>query len=391
MISFENAINIILDKAFELTIEQIDIKNALNRIIATDVVSDIDMPPFDKSAMDGYACKYEDISNSLEVIEVIPAGKKPEHIINKGQCSKIMTGAMIPQGADCVLMVEQTQLIDDNKIRFIENKTNKNICLKSEDISKGDKLILKGTILKPQHIAILATTGYTKPFVYKQPRVGILSTGDELVEPNIIPAISQIRNSNSYQLYAQVNATGSISNYMGIAKDDRTNISNILKNTITNNDVILLSGGVSMGDYDLVPEILEQLNVKLLFQKIAIQPGKPTVFGILENKFIFGLPGNPVSSFIIFELLVKPLLYKMMGNNLTTKNIKMPMGIDYFRNKSDRKAFIPVIISTEGTILPVEYHGSAHLNSLCNTDGLISIPIGQNQLNKGDIVNVRLI
>lgn len=146
-----------------------------------------------------------------------------------------------------------------------------------------------------------------------------------------------------------------------------------------------------MGDYDLVPEILEQLNVKLLFQKIAIQPGKPTVFGILENKFIFGLPGNPVSSFIIFELLVKPLLYKMMGNNLTTKNIKMPMGIDYFRNKSDRKAFIPVIISTEGTILPVEYHGSAHLNSLCNTDGLISIPIGQNQLNKGDIVNVRLI
>jgi len=391
MIPFEKAINIVLDNAFELNSEQIDIKNSLNRIIASDVISDIDMPPFDKSAMDGYACKIEDIHTTLEVIEVIPAGKIPNNSINKGQCSKIMTGAMIPKGADCIVMVEQTEIIENNKIHFTANKTSKNICFKSEDISIGDKLISKGTILKPAHIAILASTGYASPLVYKQAKVGIISTGDEIVEPNIKPAISQIRNSNSYQLYAQVTSIGCIPQYMGIANDNENSILYKIKDAFIDNDVILLTGGVSMGDYDLVPEILEQLNVKLLFQKIAIQPGKPTVFGIFENKFIFGLPGNPVSSYIVFELLVKPLLLRMMGNNHTFQNIKMPMGVEYFRNKSDRKAFIPVIFSTEGTILPAEYHGSAHLNSLCNTDGIISMPIGQNKLNKGEMVDVRLI
>jgi molybdopterin molybdotransferase len=391
MITFEKALSLVLDKAYKLEKEQIDIQVALNRVIAKDVISDIDMPPFDKSAMDGYACRKEDIHDILEIIEIIPAGKIPEKTISKNQCSKIMTGAMIPKGADCVLMVEQTELVGNNKMKFTSNHTNNNICYKSEDISKGETIISRGSILKPQHIAILASTGYAKPVVYKQPKVGVLSTGNELVEPSVIPSLSQIRNSNSYQLYAQVNVLRCLPNYYGIANDDKESLVNILKNSISDNDVTILTGGVSMGDFDLVPEILEQLNIKLIFKKIAIQPGKPTVFGMFENKFIFGLPGNPVSSFILFEMLVKPLLLKMMGNTLTFQNIKMPMGIEYERKRSDRKSFIPVKLTPEGTIVPVEYHGSAHINSLCNTDGIISLEIGKNQINKGEIVDVRLI
>jgi molybdopterin molybdotransferase len=391
MISFEQALAIVTEKTYEPGTELVDITVSLNRIIAEDVISDIDMPPFDKSAMDGYACRQEDIKNILEVIETIPAGTAPIKTIEKNNCSKIMTGAMIPPGADCVLMVEQTETIENNKIRFTGERTNKNICFKSEDISKGQKLFSKGTLLKPPHIAILATTGYSRPLVYKQPSVAVLSTGDELVEPGVIPGPSQIRNSNAYQLYSQILACGCKPNYYGIASDDKTMIHDILKKATYENDVTILTGGVSMGDYDFVPEILEKLKIQLHFKKIAIQPGRPTVFGTLGKKFIFGLPGNPVSSFMLFEMLVKPMLFKMMGNTMRFVNIKLPLGNDYTRKRSDRKAFIPVKISAEGTIIPVEYHGSAHLNSLCETDGIIIMNIGQEKINKGELTDVRLI
>ncbi len=391
MIPFETALDLVLKKSYKLEKEQIEIQHALNRILAKDVISDIDMPPFDKSAMDGYACKREDLNETLEVIEIIPAGKTPQKKIEKNQCSKIMTGAMVPQGADCVIMVEQTLSIENNKIKFTGNHTNNNICYKSQDIVKNETLISRGNILKPQHIAVLASTGYAKPYVYKQPKVGILSTGNELVEPSEIPALSQIRNSNSYQLYAQTKLLNCIPNYYGIANDDQQSLHDFLIRSITDNDVTLLTGGVSMGDFDLVPEILEQLKVKIIFKKIAIQPGKPTVFGMLDNKFIFGLPGNPVSSFILFEMLVKPLLLKIMGYNYSIPDYKAPMGMDYERKKTERKAFIPVKLTEEGSVLPVEYHGSAHINSLCDADGIISVEIGKSQINKGEIVNVRLI
>jgi len=182
-----------------------------------------------------------------------------------------------------------------------------------------------------------------------------------------------------------------IPNYYGIAGDSEEEIYRIILKAVPDNDVIVLTGGISMGDYDIVPEILEKAKFKLLFKSVAIQPGKPTVFGSLDNKLCFGLPGNPVSSYIIFELMVKPLLFKMMRMDYSPLYIKMPMGTTYKRKTTDRMAWIPVIITKDGYVMPVEIHGSAHVNALCKADGLVSIALGKESLRKGEKVYVRQI
>ena len=391
MILLEKALKIVLDSAFELGIEKVSLNNSLNRILAKDILSDMDMPPFDKSAMDGYACRKQDLKNELKIVETIIAGKAPEKGIQKNQCSKIMTGSMVPEGADCVIMVEHTKEIGENKIVFTEEKTNQNIAFKAEDINTGDVVLKKGILIRAQHIAVLASVGCTMPSVYKRIKVGVISTGSELVEPDKKPGLSQIRNSNAYQLISQIEQIGCIPNYVGIAIDTPEASLKAIKTALNENDVILLSGGVSMGEFDFIPDILKELNVKIFFQTLAVQPGKPTVFGMKEKKFIFGLPGNPVSSFNIFELLSKPLLYKMMGYNYKPLSIKLPLAKSYERKKAKRLSFIPVKITDEGKVLPIEYHGSAHSKALVNADGLISVPIGVTKINEGELVDVRQI
>jgi len=291
MIIFEEAYKLVINSAVKVENEYVDLNNSLNRILAEDVISDINSPPFDKSAMDGYACRKEDMHNELQVIEVIPAGQVPEKPIEKNLCSKIMTGAMVPDGADCVLMVEYTEDISKNKIKFIKESTKNNIAYAAEDVKQGDIVLKKGTKIKAQHIAVMATTGYIKPLVAKKVRVGIISTGNEIVEPNIKPGLSQIRNSNAYQLIAQVEQAGAIPDYIGIAKDDEESSYKLIVDAFSRNQLVLLTGGVSMGDFDFIPDILDDLNIDIKFKTIAIQPGKPTVFGIKGNQFVFGFPG----------------------------------------------------------------------------------------------------
>jgi len=392
MIKFEKALDIVLNSVqFTLQTERVGFTDSLGRILAEDVKSDINMPPFDKSAMDGFACRREDIDNELEIIEVLPAGKVPEKSIGKNQCTKIMTGAIVPEGADCVIMVEHTEAAGDNNIRFTFDYTSNNICYFAEDIKKDDLVLKKGIEIKPQHIAVMASVGYTKALVFKQPRVGIISTGDELVEPSVFPAKSQIRNSNSHQLVAQVTRTGAIPVYIGIAGDSEEITFTTISKALQENDIVLLTGGVSMGDFDFVPEIMTKSGVDIKFRTLAVKPGKPTIFGTFgENKFIFGLPGNPVSSYTQFELLVKPLMLKLMGINELPKPLRLPMGDKYKRRKSTRKSFIPVNIS-EGKVYPIEYHGSAHIHSYVFADGITSIEIGKEKLEIGEIVDVRQI
>ncbi len=393
MILFEEALNIVTQAAQTTqTTEKIDFLGAQGRILAESVRSDINMPPFDKSAMDGYACRKADIKNDLEVIEVLAAGKIPHETVGPNQCTKIMTGAIIPEGADCVLMVEHTESVDDKHIRFIKEETNTNICYFAEDIKKDDLVLEKGIIIKPQHIAVMASVGYTQALVFKQPRVGIISTGDELVEPQHMPAKSQIRNSNGYQLIAQVRRAGGIANYIGISEDSEAVTYDTISKAVSENDIVLLTGGVSMGDFDFVPDIMEQIGIDIKFRTIAVQPGKPTLFGTYKNDtYIYGLPGNPVSSYTQFELLVKPLLLKLMGNETPQVAIRMPMGTSYHRRKSVRKSFLPVTISDDGKVMPVKYHGSAHIHSYVFADGIISIDIGKEILEEGELVSVGLI
>ena len=390
MILFEEAYDIIMNQGPKPGTERVSLMESLGRILAEDIYSDIDMPPFDKAAMDGYACRLEDLHDELDVIETIVAGEVPAKTIRKGECSKIMTGAIVPEGADCVVMVEHTEEIKSNKIRHIKKDTRVNIAKRGEDIKSGDMVITKGTKIKPQHIAVLAATGYAKPLVIKKPRIGIISTGNELVEPEFKPQRSQIRNSNAYQLTAQVQEAGGIPKYYGIAEDNEIELLKIIENSISENDMILLTGGVSMGDFDIVPKMLRQAGFDLLFENIAVQPGKPTTFAVKEDKYCFGLPGNPVSSFMQFEMLVKPMIFKMSGSIYKPLIIKIAMAEEYTRKRSNRRSIIPVRI-IDNKAFPVEYHGSAHISSLVHANGIVTIPIGRSVLKKGEIVDVRQI
>ena len=391
VLNFDDAFEIVISSARRLGTERVGIDRALNRILAEDVISDIDMPPFNKSAMDGFACRRADLTNELSIIETIPAGYAPSKSIGPNQCAKIMTGAVVPEGADCVIMVEYTENVAENRIRFTGSTTDNNICLRAEDTKKGDVILRAGQIIKAEHIAVLATVGCIKPSVALQPRVGIIATGDELVEPSQQPTASQIRNSNAFQLAAQVIGTSAIATNYGIAADTKEAIDGMVKKGIRQNDVVILSGGVSVGDYDFVREVLKENNVRLLFEKIAVKPGRPTVFGISDDAFCFGLPGNPASTFIMFELLVKPFLYKMTGHDFKPVVSHMQLESTITRKKTERDSWLPVIFKENGKIASIEYHGSAHINALCEADGLVCMPAGVAEIKEGTAVAVRQI
>jgi molybdopterin molybdotransferase len=391
MISFEEALRIVDQESWVLGKENIPLQECCGRVLAEDVLSDTDMPPFDKSAMDGFACRHDDLGQRLEIVETVTAGDIPRKRIEKNQCSRIMTGARVPEGADCVVMVEHTETEDNRFIRFTGSKTSVNIAFMGEDLKKGDRALARGTLLRPQHIAILASTGCVRPAVYRQPRVAILTTGDEIVEPDVRPGGTCIRNSNGPQLVAQINGMSAIADYHGIVKDTPELTDSAIKSALSGNDTVIITGGVSMGDFDFVPSVLVKNEVELFFEKVAVKPGRPTVFGRRGKVSVFGLPGNPVSSFTIFELMVKPHLYRMMGHDYRPPVLRLPIGVDYIRKKADRISWAPVYIDEEGMVIPVDYHGSAHIHSLSDAWGLLGVPKDVFGFKKGELVNVRQI
>jgi molybdopterin molybdotransferase len=391
MRTFEEALKIVLESAPTMASERVELGEAVGRILARDVASDVDMPPFDKAAMDGYACRRADLGRELTIVETIPAGVAPTQRIGPGQCARIMTGAMVPEGADCVVMVEQTEQATEDTVRFIGSQTRDNICPRGEDVTAGRIVLHKGTLLKPSHIAIAAAVGCVRPDVFRRPRMAVISTGDELVPPDEKPQAAQIRNSNGDQLCAQAGEVGAMARHYGIVADRPEAIEGVLRKAMAENDLVLLSGGVSAGDYDYVPQIMTQVGIDVLFHKIAIKPGKPTVFGVRQRVCCFGLPGNPVSSFVLFELLVKPFLFRMMGHEYRPRCVSLPLAAPVERRKAERQNWIPVAITDASTVEPVEYHGSAHIAALSNADGLICMNAGVSRLDRGAAVAVRLM
>lgn len=389
MISFEEAFQIVCDQQYKPKSESIPFTDTVGRVLAKNIRSDIHMPPFDKTAVDGFACRKADLVNPLEIIEVIPAGTFPTKEITVGTCARIMTGAPIPKGADMVLMIENTEETKDGFIRTTVSDGSSNICFFGEDICKDEVVLKKGTRIKPQHIAVMAGVGAIKPEVYIKASVGIMSTGNELVEPNQKPNLSQIRNSNSWQLMAQVERAGGIPRYFGIIPDNIDDTKNILNEALRHCDMVILSGGVSAGDFDFVPRVITELGFNILFDSIAVQPGRPTTLASGEGKYILGLPGNPVSSFVQFELLGKILLHKMMGASAQTGIFISVAGSDFKRKKASRKSFYPVMFNQAGEVIPIEYHGSAHINALNDAIGVVSMDSGVTLVKKGELVNVR--
>ncbi len=391
MITFEKAFEIVMNSAFETESETISFIDSGGRILAERIISDVEMPPFNRSAVDGYACHRKDLDNELEVLEVIAAGQVPDKIPGECQCSKIMTGAIVPDSCDIVIMVEDTVILPSGRVRFTGTNPKMNISLRGEDVRIGDVVLKSRKIIKPQDVAVMATVGHTKVIVKKVPVVGIISTGDELVEPSDVPDFSQIRNSNSYQLLAQVRRAGGAGRYWGIAPDNEIITYELIQKAINESDIVIITGGVSMGDFDFVPAVLKRAGVELLFEQVNVQPGKPTIFGTHSRALVFGLPGNPVSSFIQFETLVRPLICRMMGYLWKSPEQKLPMAVRYERKSSARMGWIPVLITENIEVEPVDYHGSAHISSIPDADGIISVKSGIKIIEKGEMVCVREI
>ncbi len=388
MIKLEEAKKIMLENALSLDMEELNFLDSLGRILAQDVISDVNMPPFDKSAMDGYACRSEDLTNKLEVVEIISAGSVPQKKVSKNQCAKIMTGAMVPKGADTVIMVEDTEKVDKNHIRYLKDKSKTNICYLAEDILRGDVVLKKGTRISARHIPILASVGLVKPKVYRQPKVAIITTGSELVEPENKPAKSQIRNSNAYSIQAELAQMGISARYYGIAPDTKEATHKLLKKAIEYSDVVIFSGAVSMGDFDYVPDVLKEEGVEILFHGINVKPGKRSIFGRSADKYFIGVPGNPVSAFVQTKLLIIPFLYKLMGHNYLELVVKLPLKEYFKRKKAGKKEFIPIQIENN-FVKRMKYHGSAHINGLTYADGLMEIDLEVTEIKKGKLVNVR--
>ncbi|MFA5849103.1 MAG: gephyrin-like molybdotransferase Glp [Bacteroidales bacterium] len=400
MIKFEQAIEIVLSHPLEADPMQIPLAGSMDHFLASNIYADRDMPPFNKSAVDGYACRGEDIEKDLRVIENIPAGYSPKLKITEGCCSKIMTGAKLPDGADTVIMVEEVEDAGDF-IRYTNpdgKKLKNNICLKGEDIKEGELVLEIGTFVKPQHIAILAAMGISTVPVLKPLNIGLLSTGDEIVEPDIVPEEVQIRNSNGWQLRAQVMRSGAVASYYGIVPDNEKILKAAIEQAIAHNDILILTGGVSMGDFDFVPSIISSLGFEILFDKVAVQPGKPSTFAIKKEpgskkteKVIFALPGNPVSSFIQFELLIRPFIFKSMHSSNPVMWFEMASAQDYKRKHTERKALIPVIASPDGTFTIINYNGSAHILALAKANAIAEIPEGISFIGIGDKLRVFLL
>jgi len=387
MIHPDKAFEIIQNVKVNIKTEIIPVTESLGRVLANDIFSTSDSPPFDKSAMDGFAYNSEDGGKKLKSIETIAAGQIPLKEIQSGECSKIMTGAMIPKGADKVVKIENC-FIEKNIIIF-KKEENDNIIKKGENLKIGDKVIKKG-IIRPQEIGVLSSLGLAEIEVAKQPLVGVITTGTELKNPGEKLEAGQIYNSNGFQITAQIRAMNCTAKYFGTVPDDMEKTFQIIKDAIDECDVLILSGGVSMGDFDFVPKMLERNGVNILLHKVAVKPGKPTLFGEKNGKFIFGLPGNPVSTFVIFEIFIKPFLYKIMGIEFAPNIQKGTLSQTIKRKNTERVELKPVIFKN-GIINPVKYHGSSHLNILSQTNALIKMEQGISAIVEGSMIDVRQV
>lgn len=392
MISVREAYDLMMSVASPLGTETVPLREACGRVLAQDVVCDVEMPPFNRAAVDGYACRREDLGGELAVIEEVQAGQVPRKKVEAGECARIMTGAPVPDGADVVVMVEETREVGGGRIRFDGAKTASNISPRGEDVKVGDVILRRGTVMTAARMgALCAGIGRERVEVHRKARVGLVATGNELVEPWEQPPPAGIRNTNSHQLMAQVEAMGARGFYYGIAPDRREAL---LEKTMTGGeacDLLVMSGGVSAGVYDLVPGVLEDAGYQILFRGVAMQPGKPLVFGIRSGGFCCGMPGNPVATFVVFELFLKPFLYALMGHVFMPRTVRAVLEADFRLKKQERQTTIPVVFTGPDSVTPMEYHGSAHIRAIAGADGLLVVPAGSPELKKGTRVDVRPI
>lgn len=385
MLSVEEARQQMLNTIPILPSEKRGILNCAGYVLAEELSAAENIPPFDNSAMDGYAVCAADLKNAsqenpaaLSVIETIAAGYAPLKQVAAGQAARIMTGAMMPEGADAVVMQEVTQQ-EGNEVKIFENvAASENVRFTGESVEEGSLVIGKGKHLRPPEISMLASLNCAEALVHRKPTVAIVSTGDELTPLGEPLEPGRIWDSNRYGLYAQVEEAGGIPIDMGIARDDEAETEQIFRAALTEADALITSGGVSVGEHDVVKNVLEKLG-EINFWRVAMKPGKPQAYGIADGKPIFGLPGNPVSSLVVFELFVRPALLKMAGHvDLLRPTFKATL-VETVTNRDGRVNYMRAILKESDGQYTAETtgpQGSGILHSLVLANGLITIPSG---------------
>lgn len=387
MLSVREALARVLDGAPRLPAESAPLRQARGRVLAEDLVAGRDLPPCDNSAMDGFAVRAADVPGELPVDGTIAAGDAPDRALAPGHALRIMTGAPLPAGADAVVIREEADDRGDRVAIEVGATPGENLRRRGEDVARGQTALRAGAVLGPGEIGLCAALGFATVPVARRPRVAILSTGDELVDVSVEPAPGQIVSSNDYALAAQVEEAGGEPVSLGIVGDDRAALEAALARGL-GEDVLLTSGGVSVGDFDFVKDAFAAAGVALDFWKVAMKPGKPLAFGRAQSgALVFGLPGNPVSSMVSFELFVRPALRAMLGAARTLRpRAEVVLAADYAKPPG-RAHFVRATLERRGGELLATPHtrqGSGMLSSMVGIDCLIEIAAESSGLAAGE-------
>ena len=387
----------ILETMKTLGTEIVSLQQALGRVLAEDMRANRDQPPYDVSAMDGFALRSADVAHApvaLTVIEDIKAGDMPQHTVQAGQCARIMTGAPLPPGADAVIRVEDTEAVSDTQVRIkVAVKPRNDIRDRGESMRSGEVVLATGTPVTPGVVGMLAMVKAAQVPVYRLPRVAILSTGDELEALDAPFDANKIPDANSYALMAQVQALGIQPDLLGIARDEPQHLQEMLQRGLQY-DVLLVSGGTSVGVHDYVRPTLERLGVQMKFWRVQMKPGHPMAFGVAPLTWVFGLPGNPVSSMVCFEQFVGPALRSILGHRaLYRRTLTAKLARDV-KHKHSRTEFVRVLLGQDGethTATPTGDQGSGILRSMAMAEGLMIVPAESKGVGAGEQVTVQLL
>jgi molybdopterin molybdotransferase len=397
MVGFEQALATVLAEARTLPSEEVPLEEALRRVLAQDVASDRDLPPFDRAAMDGFALRATDVARApaaLEVVGEVRAGQWPDLAVGPGQAVRIMTGAPVPRGADAVQQVEKTQPLDEFRVTILSAVAEgAHVARRGSEVRAGDVVLARGRVIDPAALAVLASAGRSRVRVARRPRLALLVTGDEIVDASAVPGPAQVRNSNGPAVAAQARLAGADVVPLGVAPDRQDAIESALRRGLEA-DVVVVSGGVSAGDYDLVEPALLALGARFLFTRVAIKPGAPIVFGRLGEALVFGLPGNPVSAQVTFELFVRPALLSLQG-------VRSPggrrVGVELasaVRNRTGRRSHVPARVRWEdGRLVArlVRSQGSGDLAAHARANALVVIDEQREHAAAGETAEALLL
>ncbi len=399
-VPLEVAQDIMLKAVSLAAVEEVALANCWRRVLAEDIVAENDFPPFDRSPLDGYALVAAEVAGAarqrpvtLEVIDDIPAGSVPRTDVRPGTAAKIMTGAPVPAGATGVVRREDTREADGRVTIFASDGAAANVCRRGEEIAAGEKVIAVGTVANAGVMGLLALLGKARPRVYKRPRVALLATGREVADIDAPLPEGAIRNSNSYMLAAQVIDAGAEPVLLGIARDDVTEIIGCLA-AAGDCDMIVTTGGVSVGDYDLLADVYREMGIEVLFDRVGIKPGMPVLAGLRDGKPYVGLSGNPAAASVAFEQIVRPALLKMGGRRDIWRPRAKALLTAPFTKTSGAVRFVWARCQHANgslTVEPLPLQGNGMLKSAAAANAMIVIPAGSPPLEAGSVVEVRLL